>query len=294
MKILIYGAKGWIGNQFKNVLESKRIEYYESTIHVDFIVKKDIARELEIVNPTHAISFIGRTRGFFNNKEFKTIDYLEQEGKLLENLRDNLCAPLILKHICKSKNIHFTYIGTGCIFNYLADDNEYQFKELDTPNFFGSSYSTVKGITEQLLNLDDDEEDTALCLRIRMPITDRNEPQNFITKLASYERICSIPNSMTVLPELLPYIIDLMEMEYCGVLNFTNPGVISHNEILELYKEYVDPSFTWKNFTIEEQNKILFSKRSNTHLDTRQLRFLFPAIKNIKDSVRDMMKHFKK
>ena len=32
--------------------------------------------------------------------------------------------------------------------------------------------------------------------------------------------------------------------------NFTNPGAISHNEVLALYKKHVDPSYTWSNFTV--------------------------------------------
>ena len=54
----------------------------------------------------------------------------------------------------------------------------------------------------------------------------------------------------------------------------------------EMYKEYVDPEFTWENFTIEEQNQILKSKRSNNLLDTTCLEQLFPEIKNIKDSLK--------
>jgi hypothetical protein len=38
-----------------------------------------------------------------------------------------------------------------------------------------------------------------------------------------------------------------------------------------MYKEIVDPNFTWDNFTIEEQNEILASKRSNNCLDTTKL-----------------------
>ena len=56
-----------------------------------------------------------------------------------------------------------------------------------------------------------------------------------------------------------------------GVFNFTNPGAISHNEILHLYKQYIDPSFTYKNFTLEEQAKILAVGRSNNELDSSKL-----------------------
>jgi len=93
---------------------------------------------------------------------------------------------------------------------------------------------------------------------------------------------------MTVLPEMLPLIVDLMKMRHVGTLNFTNPGVITHNEILEMYKEIVDPNFTWDNFSIEEQNAILASKRSNNCLNTEKLENI-ATIKDIKTSVKDII-----
>ena len=66
-------------------------------------------------------------------------------------------------------------------------------------------YSIVKGFTDQIIKLFPN----VLNLRIRMPITGIPNPRNFITKIATYEKICSIPNSMTVLPELLPMVLEL-------------------------------------------------------------------------------------
>ena len=83
-----------------------------------------------------------------------------------------------------------------------------------------------------------------------------------------------------------------MEQKTIGTLNLTNPGLISHNEILELYKELVDPSFTWKNFTQEEQRAILASDRSNNYLDTTRLQELFPDVKPIKVAVRECLLRF--
>ena len=41
----------------------------------------------------------------------------------------------MLAMICNKENIHFTYLGTGCIFDY--DDKHISgFKEDDVPNFF--------------------------------------------------------------------------------------------------------------------------------------------------------------
>jgi len=132
-----------------------------------------------------------------------------------------------------------------------------------------------------------------LNLRIRMPITNEQNPRNFITKITNYEKICSMPNSMTVLPELLPFVLDMMKKQLSGTINLTNPGLITHNEILQMYKEIVDHNFSWKNFSQEEQLAILAADRSNNHLDTTKLENLYPEVKHIRDSVRECLIQYK-
>lgn len=128
--------------------------------------------------------------------------------------------------------------------------------------------------------------DNVCTLRVRMPISsDLNNPRNFITKISRYEKVVNIPNSMTVLDELLPVSIEMAKKNHRGIWNFTNPGVISHNEILELYKEYIDPKFKWVNFSLEEQAKVIVAQRSNNELDARKLKKDFPELLSIKDSI---------
>ena len=98
---------------------------------------------------------------------------------------------------------------------------------------------------------------------------------------------------MSVLPELLPLVVKMMQDSVTGTMNLTNPGLISHNEILEMYRDHVDPHFTWENFSLEEQAKILASERSNNFLDTSRLEKMFPQIKPIKESVREMLENYK-
>jgi hypothetical protein len=43
-------------------------------------------------------------------------------------------------------------------------------------------------------------------------------------------------------------------------------------QILQLYKDYIDPEFTWSNFTVEEQAKVIVAPRSNNLLDTQRVR----------------------
>jgi hypothetical protein len=98
---------------------------------------------------------------------------------------------------------------------------------------------------------------------------------------------------MTVLDSVFPAILDMIKNKTTGTFNLVNPGIISHNEILEMYKEIVDPSFTWENFTIEEQNKILKSKRSNNHMDTNKIIALYPDIPDIKTAIRNCLINMK-
>lgn len=110
-----------------------------------------------------------------------------------------------------------------------------------------------------------------LILRLRMPVSDDLHPRNFVTKITGYERVVDIPNSNTILHDLLPAAIILAEHNEAGVYNFTNPGAISHNQVLNLFKEVVRPDFAFKNFSVEEQAKVLKAGRSNCELDTTKL-----------------------
>lgn len=94
-----------------------------------------------------------------------------------------------------------------------------------------------------------------------------------------------MPNSMTVLEDMFPVIMDMIVNKTTGTFNMVNKGLITHNEILEMYKKHIDKGFTWENFSVEEQNAILLSKRSNTQLSTDKLYALYPNIPDIKTSV---------
>lgn len=273
MRVLVYGADGWIGGKVCALLAHHTVVH--GTARADSF--KDVSAELESVQPTHVVCCVGRTHGLSH----PTIDFLELPGNLGVNLRDNLYAPLVLASVCKARTVHLTYLGTGCIF-----DGDTPYTEDALPNFFGSSYSTVKGYTDRMMH--DLFDDCVLNLRIRMPVSSERHPRNFIHKITHYQKICSIPNSITVLDDLLPHLPVLMERKTVGTLNFTNPGVISHNEILAMYKELVDPSFTWENFTLDEQNTILLSKRSNNHLDTTRLEALV-QVTPVCDAVRAVL-----
>lgn len=270
----MFGAQGWIGQQFS--ANTKHTVIVAETRPENLEVA---AQEIVAVKPDAVCSFLGRTHG----PGAPTIDYLEQPGRLRENMRDNYIAPMHLAQICEAQGIQFVYLGTGCIFTYT--DEKRTFTEEDVPNFFGSSYSIVKGFTDQEIR----RFRTTLQLRIRMPIAAAVSGRNFIDKIAGYPNICSIPNSMTVLDDMWVILDRMIEKRVGGTFNMVNPGLIEHNWILEQYRDLLKPSHTWNSVTYDEQMKFITSHRSNNELTTTKLEAFCAdeglPLPNIKDSV---------
>jgi nucleoside-diphosphate-sugar epimerase len=284
---LVWGSKGWIGGQFSKVLRERGWTVVSATSRADDRIA--VLQEVADIGPTHLVSLIGRTHG----PGFSTIDYLEQPGKLRDNINDNLYSPLVLAGVAKAKGLHMMYLGTGCIFEY---DEEHQIKgdgftEADKPNFFGSGYSTVKGFTDRLMA----EEFGSSCLnvRIRMPISSQDGPRNFISKIIAYKKICSIQNSMTVLDDILPLLARCMEQRTVGTLNAVNPGTMDHSTILNMYKNFQNPEHTWEEINTDVLlGTCVKGARSNNYLDTKRIQTLFPEIPTLTDSVEKILKEY--
>ena len=276
MKLFIIGHKGWIGQQYIQYCIYHGIQYHTSDLRAE---DPEIENLIVKTGVTHILSCIGRTYG----GDFNSIDYLEDESTLSININDNLFAPIHLAFIAERNNIHLTYIGTGCIYDRDPIGSS-AFTEDDPPNFTGSKYSVVKGFTDRLMcNFKN-----TLNLRIRMPISSHRHPRNFINKITKCKKICSLPNSMSVLDELIPVSFEMMANGEIGTWNFTNPGVITHNEILEMYHNICDPHFTWMNFSLEEQNMILKAKRCNNELNCNKLLQKY-KVSHIHDAVRSCL-----
>ncbi|KAL6829354.1 hypothetical protein J3E69DRAFT_354790 [Trichoderma sp. SZMC 28015] len=257
-RFLIWGGNGWIAGQLKRLLEEQGKEVHTTTIRMEN--REAVLSELFLIRPTHVLNAAGCTGR-------PNVDWCEDNKS--QTVRSNVIGTLNLADACFQAKIHCTIFATGCVYQY---DQTHPiggrgYTEEDRPNFEGSFYSLTKGHVEPILS----SYSNCLILRLRMPVSDDLHPRNFVTKLLGYERVVDIPNSNTMLHDLLPASIILAEHGETGVYNFTNPGSISHNEVLKLFKEIVRPDFSWKNFTLEEQAKVIKAGRSNCTLDTTKL-----------------------
>jgi 3,5-epimerase/4-reductase len=270
---LVFGGQGWIGSKVIEMLKQQGETVYSSACRLED--RNLIEQELQTLKPDFVLNCAGKTGR-------PNVDWCEDHQE--ETIRSNVIGCLTLADICSVYGIHVTVFATGCIYEYDDDHplgSGKGFLETDKPNFTGSFYSKTKAQVEQLLQ----SYHNVLVLRLRMPISDDLHPRSFITKIISYERVVNVPNSMSILTDLLPIALEMTRRRLTGVYNFTNPGVISHNEILELYKQYIQPDFTWKNFTLEEQSLILKAGRSNNELDVTKLLKEFPELKSAKESI---------
>lgn len=264
------------------ILDKAGIEWQYATTRLE--MRESLIKEIEEYKPTHVLNCAGVTGR-------PNVDWCEFNKD--KTIRANIIGGLNLIDVCSMHDIHCTTMATGCIFEY--DDKHplgsgIGFTEDELPNFTDSWYSKTKGFFEQMAR----SYDNSCILRLRMPLSDDLSPRNFITKISKYEKVVNIPNSMSVLSDLLPTIPGFMARGLTGVWNFTNPGVISHNEVLDLYTKYIDPDFKYQNFTLEQQNKILAAGRSNNELDATKLIKAFPQIEHIKPAMEKLFQRMKK
>ena len=268
-KILIIGS-GFLGR--------RGAETWPDAILSDKIIVsvKDVEDLIDLYKPDsilNAAGIVGKPN----------VDWCETHQ--LETIAGNTILPIMIAEACQKMGIYLLHIGTGCIFYGYSSDPK-GWKEDDPANpsvvYTRSKYATDL-VLSTLPNVG--------IGRIRMPIDCISSPANLIDKLASYKRVIDVINSVTVIEDMVGVFRQLLEKQAVGIFHVTNPGSIKHKEILEMYKEIVDPNHT--NEWIAEQELVtsgLAKKtRSNNILQSGNLEKLGITMRPVKEAVRDVL-----
>ncbi len=149
----------------------------------------------------------------------------------------------------------------------------------------------VQGLLEQLIERTNYS--CLLLLRVRLPLGDDFSDRSLIMKLLQYDKLVDIPNSITVLSDMLPIAVQMARDGRRGIYNFTQSGTISHGELMTLYRDIVDPTVRWTHFSEAEQAAVIKAPRSNCELDVAKLKAQYPQLKSAHDAARAAFVHMR-
>jgi 3,5-epimerase/4-reductase len=274
MKILIIG-KGYLG--------TRCAETWDDAILSDKIVEtvQDVEELITIHNPDVVLNSAGIVGK-------PNVDWCETHE--LETVKGNTVLPIIIAEACANKGVYMLHMATGCVF-YGKSPHKGPWTEEDYGNPV-AVYSKAKFAADLALS--------ALpnigIARIRMPLDSKSHPANLLDKLAKYEKVVDVQNSLTVVDDMIDVFYQLLEKKAEGIFHVTNPGSIKHKEILAFYEKYVDKNH--KNEWITEQELVRLGladkKRSNNIMTSLNLPKYDIKMRPVKDAVEEAIKKYAK
>lgn len=233
MRILLVG-RGWVGNKMYTELRRRN--------HDVLLYPHTAGLEIAKNEPFDWIVNCSGVTGSPN------VDACELDKH--NTYQGNTLYPIKLYEASTTFSAKFAHFSSGCIYEGNIDSVEAQ------PNFFGSTYSISKGLSDTYLK------DKAQIYRIRMPFTVVDEPKNFLTKVIKYATTGKLYegglNSLTYLDDAITVSCDLIEEDApYGPYNLVNTGAVTMHDIARIFKLNPD----W--FTSEEFRNATACGRSN-------------------------------
>jgi dTDP-4-dehydrorhamnose reductase len=204
----------------------------------------------------------------------------------LETSQVNITGAINVAQVASEQGNYIIHIGSGCIF---SGPGEKSFTEEDEPNFFGSFYSQTKAVSEGALK----EIPNVCVLRIRMPLQGSSNPKNLLDKLLQYKKILNVPNSVTIIEDFMPFLERVIEKKPTGILNAVNPGVYEHRDLLERYREKIDPQREFEYIGLEEFEGLTKAARSNCVLSTAHCEKMGIAMPPVSESLPVLVDRYK-
>ena len=233
------------------------------------------------------------------------------ESNKSETYESNVTLPLMIAEWCEKNEVHLIQLGSGCIYfgespnfhyvqgdgspmpdpikTYPLGDPNYQpfwaqaytqsfsmvipakkieegWKETDFANP-KSFYSKTKYACDLMLG----EMPHVTTLRLRMPVSEQDNPRNLINKLRGYKQVIDIPNSMTFMSDLTRCIEWAALNRPGGIFHVTNPQPLTAAQVMREFQKYV-PEHKFEYITEQQLDSMTVAKRSNCLLNTDKLR----------------------
>ncbi len=269
-KTLILGA-GMLGHRFEAAIEGSKL------VRTDITDRDALLAVVREHRPDAIINAAAKT-GTPN------VDWCESHH--VETYRANVIGALNCAEAAADVGAYLLHMASGCVYYGRCPFRDDGWHEEDTANpyaFYTASKYAADVMLSRLENVG--------IARLRMPLDDRPHARNLITKLANYKEVVDVENSVTVVEDLVHVTRELVAKHATGIFHVVNPGVMRHRDLLELYRELVDPTSTCKLITAEElvSTGLAVKARSNTVLASPRLEALGIHMRPIDVALRDTM-----
>lgn len=205
MKYILYG-NGWMAGLIKDYLREDAFISNEKTNEVFAL---DVGFDVVIDLAAHT-----------------NIDWCENNKN--QTLQDNVLGAVNLARICKNLNKKYVFFSSGCIFESKNENDWKDENSQPNPQCF---YAEMKWLAERLIQEVNPE---ALIVRPRLPISEKSHPRNTLNKLYGYKKINDTQESVDVVEDMIPVLIDLIKKNAVGIYHFANGGTVSPADLAGL------------------------------------------------------------
>lgn len=274
--ILVFG-NGWLGNRFADRFDALVSD-------ADILDTERVAAVVMDKKPEAVVNAAGKC-GTPN------IDWCDKPENRKVTLYVNAFGPSVLFHVVDSvagmlgRNIRFVHLSTGCLWRSGRDIDEERRPEPE------SWYARTKADGDARL-----PKDKVLIVRMRMPLDDRPNPRNLITKVAGYSTVLDEQNSVTVVGDMMDAVAKLLDKGCKGVYNVVNEGTVSAADVARAYAEVVDPSHRFETVDSDwlRRKGLVGSVRPSLTLSVAKLRAEGIAMPDVRRRLPELVTEYRR
>lgn len=209
MNILVVG-RGWVGRKM-----------FDQLVIRGHVVTLSPHYKAELAIENNEYDWVINCSGITGSPNVDACEKIKSE-----TMEANAIFPLRLLEIADASNARFAHFSSGCIYEGEITD------VYADPNFYGSTYSVSKGVSDLLLK------ERCLLFRVRLPFDGTQDSKNLLKKLSNYSKSGKLMegglNSITDIDEAVEHAIDLIEQGAHGPYNLVNWDPITSHEIAEM------------------------------------------------------------
>ena len=208
--IIIYGSTGYMGSAIVEECDRRNLEWSSGGRQDTGDFFEYLAdREDDLV--INAAAFIPQP----------TVD--ECKNHMPDTILGNVVWPTVLARQCETHDVPLIHLSTACIY-----DEQRQYTEDDEPTRGWDGhcgfYVGTKLLAERIVR----EYEQHYILRLRVPFDEQDHPRNYLTKLASFDKVYEHENSLTHRGDFAKWVLDLWENRApFGTYHCVNTGTMS-------------------------------------------------------------------